>query len=308
MTHSLAPYIKLRWLRLGMVILLLAGPAGARAADEIQVRLKSGRWFSGYVDARTDHERLWLRTDAAGMEVRRPIAWERIVEATVDGRRLDASELRQQAGRLQSPSRAKTLRIAARNEDALEEQAVKSPRGQSGHIPVEASTPPARPICSVDFDARIANWDGDVEPDGLLIDLYPLDAGFQMTPVDGFLTVELIVPQRRAYDEVPRGRGQRFSAIGRWSRVVRPEDLTARGITVKLPFQAAHPSFDDDVGRYGLVHVRLVVPGRGVFEGSRDGVPTRRVFTPNRDALLPSATGRYFSWERSGRGRRSSSR
>lgn len=269
--------------------------------DELRVTLASGREFSGHVDPRTDNERLWLRAEGTATEVIRPIDWQRITAAEWDGSKLTAAELREMADQLKSPSAIKTLRLHSVDEDGAVAGDTAN-RPQETHAEQAVS---AGPIRSVDFDAQIANWDGDVEPDGLLVHLFPLDGNGDMTPVSGTLWVELIAPRRRKYHEVPHGRGASVERIGCWSQLIRTDDLTAGGIVVKLPFQAIHPSFDEDIDTYGLVHLRLTVPGHGVFEDSYDGVRTRRVFTPTRDAILPSATGRYFHTERTGRGRRS---
>jgi hypothetical protein len=261
--------------------------------------------FSGHVDPRTDDDRLWLRTDGTAIEVVRPIDWQRIMEGEVGGTRLSVTELKQAADRLKSPSPLRLLRPRAVDEGnvAVRDTADGPQEAHAEQVPKAIVS--AGPISSVEFDAEIANWDGDVEPDGLLIHLFPLDANGRVTPVSGTLWVELMAPRRRAYHEVPHGRGQSIEAIGRWSRTIRPADLTARGAIVRLPFQAVHPAFDDDIGSYGLVHLRLTVPGHGVYEDSYDGVRTRRVFTPTRDALLPSTTGRFFPTERTGRSKRS---
>jgi hypothetical protein len=274
------------------LFLLVSMIAAARSSEgeELRISVASGREFSGYVDARTDNDRLWLRSEGTAIEVVRPINWQRITGAELGGRQLSVAELRQMADQLKSPSDLKERRLQSVDEDNV---AVRDTgdRSQQTHAE-QAQTAAASPIRSVDFDAQIANWDGDVEPDGLLIHLFPLDGNGNMTPVSGTLWVEFIAPRRRKYHEVPQGRGVSVGPIGRWSRMVNPSDLTTRGVVVKLPFQAVHPSFDDGINTYGLVHLRLTVPGHGVFEKVYDGVRTRRVFTPTRDALLPSTTGR----------------
>jgi len=268
--------------------------------EELRVSLASGREFAGQVDARTDADRLWLRSEGTAIEVVRPIDWQRITGAKLGGRQLGIAELKQMADQLKSPSTVKALRLRSdEGDDISEDGSQKETRaGQAQTAAVAAS-----PIRSVNFDAQIANWDGDVEPDGLLIHLFPLDGNGGMTPVSGTLWVELIAPRRRKYHEVPHGRGQSIEQIGRWSRTVNPTDFTTRGVTVKLPFQATHPAFDSDVGSHSLVHARLTVPGHGVFEHSIDGVRVRS-FSPLRDALQSSTGRRHFAHERTGRAKR----
>jgi hypothetical protein len=274
------------------LFLLVSMIAAARSSEgeELRISVASGREFSGYVDARTDNDRLWLRSEGTAIDVVRPINWQRITGAQLGGRQMSVAELRQMVDQLKSSSDLEERRLQSVDEDnvAVRDTGDRSQQTHAEQAQIAAVS--ASPIRSVDFDAQIANWDGDVEPDGLLIHLFPLDGNGNMTPVSGTLWVEFIA----------RWRGQ----VGHWSRLIRAADLTTRGVIVKLPFQAIHPSFDDGVDTYGLVHLRLTVPGHGVFEDSYDGVRTRPVFTPSRNALLPSTTGRFFPEERTGRGKR----
>jgi len=73
------------------------------------------------------------------------------------------------------------------------------------------------------------------------------------------------------------------------------------GAVYRLPFQAVHPEFDTDWAAHGLVHVRLTVPGHGVFEASQEVVRIR-AFSPIRDELEMSTGRRFFPIERTGRG------
>jgi hypothetical protein len=51
----------------------------------LTVRLASGREFTAHVDARTD-EKLWLRFSSGRGQLFRPIAWDRVVSAQLDGK------------------------------------------------------------------------------------------------------------------------------------------------------------------------------------------------------------------------------
>jgi len=289
-------------LTIGAAVLLLLSTTGVKtqANDQIHIWVESGREFSGDVDRRTNDDCLWLRQSAPRMEIIRSVKWERITGAEHNGKRLSVAELRQLAAELKAPStiEAPLLRCIQGNRIVMRgnpEAPMEADDGQS-----DADDPVAGPIQSVDFDAQIANWDGDVEPDGLLIQVYPLDAHGAVTPITGTLSVELIAPRRRDFNHVPHGRGTSVDRIGRWSRSIRREDVGVSGITFKLPFQVTHPEFNTDVWSYGLVHLRLVVPGHGVFEDSIDGVQIRE-FAPVRDWLQLSTGRRHFAHERTGR-------
>jgi len=282
------------------LVVSMVAAASSSEAEELRVSLASGREFSGYVDPRTDNDRLWLRAEGSAIEVVRRIDWQRITGAEWDGRQLSVAELKQMADQLKTPSAVKALRLRSVDENNVAARDTGDLPQETQAEQTQATVISAGPIRSVDFDAQIANWDGDVEPDGLLIHLYPLDENGNMTPVSGTLRVELIAPRRRKYHEVPHGRGQSIGPIGRWSRAINPADFTTRGVVIKLPFQAAHPAFNHHVSSHGLVHLRLTAPGHGVFEDSYDGVRIRS-FSPIRDELQLSTGRRYFANERTGR-------
>lgn len=292
-------------LGIGLVVLLVLSTAGLRthADDEIRVWVESGRDFSGYVDQRTDDNCLWLRLSATRIEVIRPITWERITGVDHDGKRLSATELKQLASELKSPSPLEASRSRHIEGNRIVMTGRPEASTETSDHQSRASHPAAGPVRSVDFDAQIANWDGDVEPDGLRVRIYPLDADGVVTPVNGTLSVELITPRRRDFSQVPHGRGMSIDRIGRWSRSIRHKDLGASGIVLKLPFQATHPEFDSDVWNHGFIHLRLVVPGHGVFEDSVDGVRIRQ-FAPIRDQMQLSTGHRHFANERTGRSKR----
>jgi len=82
-------------------------------------------------------------------------------------------------------------------------------------------------------------------------------------------------------------------------RALRPgQKWTQR--TVPLPFAAVHPEFTSGVDHFGLVHVRLTVPGSGVFEQSLDGVRLRN-WSPVRNGMYLQNGRRFFSTERTSR-------
>jgi hypothetical protein len=160
-----------------------------------------------------------------------------------------------------------------------------------------------RRVASVDFDAHIANWDRDVEFDGIALRLFPLDTDGQLTPARGTLYVELIASRRQDFNDVPWARGQVPSRLGEWSVAMDADEVTENGIVVKLPFQTNHPEFDTTWAAHGLVHVRLVVPGHGVFEHSFDGVRVRP-YAPLRDAMERQRGQRFLPTEQTGVGQR----
>ncbi len=271
------------------------------AAGETTVELSSGRRFSGEIDPKTDEQLLWLRFGSGSAVILRPIAWRHVQSAVHEEKELSADAFRSLA-----------LSLPANDADAL--PPAPGP-GQSeldddkAPAALPTWTPPSRPasrhtapVRSVRVDAFAANWDADVENDGLLVHVDPLGESGEILPVGGMLEVTLIAQRGRRFQDVPHGRGQVIRTLGRWTRRVWPEDVGAAGAVYKLPFQATHPEFQLDVGTHGLVHVRLTVPGQGVFEDSQDFVRIRP-FSPLRDAYQLNHSRRFFPGERTGRSR-----
>jgi hypothetical protein len=160
------------------------------------------------------------------------------------------------------------------------------------------------PVTSIAVDALLANWDADVEADGLMIYLQPLDAWQQLTAASGTLEVELYTLHARAFHHAPFSGGRTVEPIVRWAQAVNVNDFTTRGALIRLPFQAAHPEFDDSLGAYGLVHIKFSVPGSGVFEQSIDGVRIRP-WAPLRDYYQLDTGRRFLPHEGTGRGKTS---
>jgi hypothetical protein len=159
---------------------------------------------------------------------------------------------------------------------------------------------PAPIVTSIRIDAWLANWDGDVETDGICVMVQPLDENGQLVPVSGTAVVELFAAQRRKFNEAPQSGGWMTELMQRWSETFQSEQIGANGVLLRLPFSALHPEFDSGVDNFGLVHVRLAVPGSGVFEQSVDGVRLRN-WSPVRSGLFLQNGQRFFSTERTSR-------
>ncbi|MFN0019614.1 MAG: hypothetical protein ACKVP0_15245 [Pirellulaceae bacterium] len=243
------------------------------------MRLASGRKFTAQVDARTD-DVLWLRFSKGGGNLLRPIAWDRVVAAELDGKEVELKLLRDVC---------KDLKSSAPPKEALPVVAAK---------PIPSAPVPL--VASIRIDAWLANWDADVETDGICVTVQPLDENGQLIPVSGTAVVELFAAQRRKFHEAPQSGGWMTELVQRWSETIQPERIGTSGILLRLPFSALHPEFNPGVDDRGLVHVRLVVPGNGVFEQSLDGV-TLRNWSPVRSDMFRQNGQRFFSTERTSR-------
>ena len=281
---------------------ILSFTAVSHAAEpEVVLQLASGRQFHGVIDAASTADTLVLRTTTGSVTIRRPIRWERIEQATTSGQVVDLPKLREQvAARGQdSGVRGQESGTALLRKIEINSLAPLTQETAEDEQPIEI--PPPR-VAMVAFNPFVANWDADVETDGLVVDVMPLDINRYLVPSSGTLEVELYSPQRRTLDLAPMSGGDTMELVERWTRAINPEDFGPGGVRLRLPFGAIHPELNPNwtASLYGLVHLRLAIPGQGVFEDSRDGVRIRP-WAPNRDRLELKSGQRFLPTENLGR-------
>lgn len=270
--------------------LALVRPA---VAEEITVRVASGRVFVGEVDARTDNAVLWLRATRGGARVRRPISWRRIVSAQVADRELSAEELQKAAA---------GLIVAAEPAPSVDQPVTFTPPMPAEAIDASAATSPSAPaaapqqlVTAVQIEAALGHWGANVETDGIVVDVYPTDIEGRLVPVDGTLALELVGAPAVSWRATDR--------LARWTVSVRKADFIRGPARVRVPFLAVHPEFETHLKPIGLMHARLSVPGQGVFEAS-DAQVRIRPYSGFRDRLQQQAGTRFLDLERTGRGNR----
>ncbi|MEX0939686.1 MAG: hypothetical protein WDZ59_17615 [Pirellulales bacterium] len=256
------------------------------APVEVTVELDNGRTFLGEVDAQSDDRRLWLRVTRPGVTLLRPIDWDRIIRVRQADDVLTAEQLRDLLPSLST----ETPPIEPADSPLLTAEA--EPRGRL--LPEAALDPhPALPprVAMLQIRASAANWDGDVEQDGIELEVEPLTSGRYRLPVEGTLYVHLLGSLRHR---------EALPDLGRWTRRVRESDFVHGVAVYRLPFQAVDPQFDLEVEKLGLVHARLAVPAHGVFDASEELVYLRP-FSAMREELQALTGRRFFPIERLGR-------
>lgn len=284
------PQFTLRLLFAATLFLNIPHVSVVNAENVLSVDLQSGRTFSGQVDIRTNPDRLWLRYGSSSTHIIRPIKWDRIVRARLDGNELELGEL---------PSMAQTLRSEPGAANHLPGDFYQSPSDMFGmHETTHSDQTDAeraklalglsKRVRSVRFDAYLGNWDGDAEPDGLALVVYPLSADGRVVAIDGTLRVVLTA----VHGQSPQRRGRSaVKEIGRWTKRVASEDIGYGDRPIHLPFQRIFPDTEDDVAIHGLVSIEYVVPGHGVFAASQDGVRIQQC-SSTRDAQQHSRAKR----------------
>jgi hypothetical protein len=260
-----------------------AQPVAQAAAPTVEVELASGRTFRAAVDPRTDDEQLWLRFGDGDLTILRPVAWASIKAVRHAGQTHTAADFRALAEELKQ----QTPRAVFRPRSRLERLAI--PAGQ------EFAPLPPPIVRQIHIDAYVANWDHDVEVDGVVIHLFASGDDGSLIPAAGTLEATLI--GRRAN---PAGYGEPFPQLGRWTVPVEPQDFGPAGAVYRLPFQAVHPDFDFRVGAQAVLNARLIAAGSGTFDASA-AMLRIRPYSGMRDRLQQQTGQRFFSIERTGR-------
>jgi hypothetical protein len=310
MRNSLLISVPCGWCLVLAVVTAGAGQAATaeEQTDLVAVEVTSGRVFRGEIDSQTSETQLWLRWSQGAIVVRRPIHWERVVRAEVGGETLSGEEFRLLSVGQPGQVDAKPVATESGRSRVIRLHSDRStPPGYSAaaHVaqdPASAAkadiggqkTPPVR---SLAMAARVANWDGDVEVDGLVLEIGPQDASGNVVPVQGTLEVNLLGWR------VGTSEFQQPVRLGRWTRLVRPSEFGPAGAAYRFPFQSVHPEFDVQWAPQAAVHARLSVPGEGVFEATESMVRIRP-YSAVRDRLQQVSGQRFFGLERTGRGRR----
>lgn len=259
--------------------------------DTVKVTVQSGRQFVAEIDARTNDDTLWLKYGTSNTTLLRPIQWNRVIQAERGDNILGKADLIELARESKSSSPNEK---ASRPETRRPPNASQLSDADRAHRALGSSSR----IQSVEADATLGNWDSDVEADGLVIAITPLDEFGQPVNINGTLYVTLTSSQRENSSSV--AHGERIGPIGRWTAALKSQQWNKQAYVVRFPFQAADPGFDTSVAAHGMVHVRVVVPGHGSFDRTIDGLRIR-TFSPLRDQLERDGQSRWLSQERTGR-------
>ncbi len=255
----------------------------AVAEGVVSVATRDGRQLRGVVDARTDNERLWVRREAGGAALSASVAWDAIVAAEIDGMPIEAAELRE----LRASLATAATPISAQPAKVVTATTLPKLPGFATRV---------RSLAIV--DACLANWDADVEPDGLTVSVAALDDRGQPRPVRGSLAVRLH-GERRSNGEP----GPEFGVLQTWSQPVAASDFVEGVATYELPFRRVAPEWQFELLPDAVVEVRLGAFGAGNFAASAP--VALRQLNPLRDDLQLDRGTRFFSREWHGRNPRS---
>ena len=154
----------------------------------VAVQLTSGRVFTGDIDSRTDRARLWLRHSLGAGSVLRPIDWVRVVRVKLGEEVYSGQQFHRAVSALPQTSPTDSALNTEPSEIVL------GP-AQTEPKPPRSRSTTASEVRSLAIEARLANWDADVEADGLIVHVFPLDLQGAPVPVHGRLEVTLMAEQ-----------------------------------------------------------------------------------------------------------------
>lgn len=266
-------------------------------SQELSVQLVDGRILRGVVDRRSDDHHLRLTLLEPGLTITSHFPWSQVVGASVGKLVLDAEELRAAFAKSPNGAGAKpTDGNAAPDETAAPAATLPPPEPcpdcQVGGPPL---LPDPRVVRSLRIEVHLANWDDDVEPDGLRVVASPVDWHGHVVPVRGQVDFRLL-GQRVQQGGRRVSRQRSFGPLENWSRRMLPVDFGPAGVAFELPFRGFHPDRDFQFAPDAVLTARLAVPGNGVFNASAEFVwlrPANRL----RDSLQLRTGNRYFSEE-----------
>ncbi len=286
-----------RWLV--VAILVFALPTAAIGGEGAAADTKSGTIIvteadgvvrRGELSPTSDGQSLRLSNSRPGMTITRAVAWNRIAQVEVAGQVLSAEEARTIILRAVSelPPQRRRPGPAIPSDESPDNSASRRPSrvgdDSREHLRDE-------PIAWIAVEAAAAQWDSDVEYDGIRLSITAYDRAGRARPVDGTLQAELW-----GEDVGTPRRAERIGQIGSWQQRIRANDFRPEAAVVRLPFQAVHPEFERSLRPYGTLHVRLSVPGQGTFESSVEMIRLRP-FSAARDRLQMATGRRFFEGE-----------
>ena len=158
------------------------------------VHLDDGRVLQGTLDRRTDETFLWLRTEADNFSLASRFRWTDVRDLNPQKTDLSDDRQRVECDVPQGVDVGNKIEPAIDAEEDADEMVVD---GEANWIDWPTSFPEISeagpsggplgfPVArTLKIEAGLANWDDDVEPDGLRVLVSPVDSFGQVVHVDG---------------------------------------------------------------------------------------------------------------------------
>ena len=245
-------------------------------AAQVVATLADGRVVAGEVDSRTDGEWLWLQRSEGRVWLSMPYEWSEVSDLQLNDQPIARDQLLLQLD--QYAVEEPTLAVLGETDDLV--------------LPLEPLVAAPRRATSCSFVAELANWDGDVEPDGYLVAVTVLDECGEPMAVRGTLSAKLV--GERTDD---RGFAVEAVELERWSDRVEKSQFDYGPAVFRLPFWQVRPEVDIDLCPGAILQVEVGAFGHGRMASSAS-VPLRE-FNPLRDTFQQQTGSRFFPGERS---------
>ncbi|WP_146562425.1 hypothetical protein [Posidoniimonas corsicana] len=210
---------------------------GRQVGEAVVVSTTDGGILRGFVDARTTNSRLWLTAASDGVSITSVTPADAVVDVAAGV----AEEWK--VGLVADPSVVADPVVVARLGNGYD------PR-----------------VASLQVVARAANWDSDANVDGVLAWVQPLDANGRLLPVEGSARCEL-----QAYHINHRGEHLPLPTQ-QWQQPLTVESFGSDGAVIRVPLRQLADAVGEERPCVGVLKVRLLVPGAGVYDAVVGGL------------------------------------
>lgn len=253
-------------------------PQWKQYADSfIEVRASNGRLMSGYLDARTNHQRLWLYDGGPSLQIKSSLPWQEIQEVRLEGDWLTPSQLMDVSHELASESHQPWAIVFRWPELTVDHRGhcLGSVSTDQACLPdVAMNLQPSFSVTdlhSLSAHASFAQLNYNSERDGILLRLNGLNRHGQAVVLSGQLTVRL--EGLVLSDDLRR---QHRVTLDRWYRDLNQLDSQLEAIPLEMTRRFPQLDQRDRLSPIARVHVSLKVPGTGQFHA-----PPFKVRLPN---------------------------
>jgi hypothetical protein len=252
-----------------LALCIVAAPTAILAeSPTVALTLASGRTIQADRITRSNDDGLVVRAGSSNAFVERHIPWASISQAAVIGSPLSIDELKafskMVAPMISEPEPLQASRVVV-------DRAVR----KAVHHPQEN-----RSVAGVVADAWLGQSNPSKLSEALQVRISAIDHDGNPVAVDATAELRFVVAAAENYVRDSGAIGHSPVELGRWTKALSRQANPAGTGAWRLDI----PRAGAGGSAYGMLVVRLIVPGSGVFETIVDGV-RRRNFRPVQDAL-----------------------
>lgn len=262
-------------------------------ADDLQIIRNNGHLVSGDLDSKTNQQKLWIQKRTPKILLSSSFDWNDVQEIVYQGEKTSPEELLKKKPQVSKAAQQREMLQFWFLSDHLRREP-----DQVKYLLHPTQTTHVSSVKSVQFDAYVANWDSDVEADGLIVHIRPIDAHGRVVAVNGQVDFKLIGQRfnrgvwRHRSDEIA------FPQLESWSQQISKKDFGPDGAAVKLIFRKLRPEKNIHLAPVALLTGSLGVSGVGKFHASVPEVDIRPLSIFRDELQLRSKTrSRYHRKE-----------